>query len=311
MGSYNNWDDDDALYDWGGEFAEPSFNTPPPVAKEPIVEEKVAEEPPVEEIPVIEEPVVAVEEPVVVAEETADAVEEEEEPKQEKQPITRDELEQLSNQQKTCGEAAARLRDKVQQLLSLSTEYHLPKGTRAVFNHLGHVADAAAATQALADYYLETNEEQKFPTLVESKLKKTASRTFKAIQSQENDMQTALDELENLIKAGEDRVVMNLRSRTIKEMTLTLDDLALKQAMAFSKAADLYSPDKGALLMLSRLSIRVDKAVRASIDNTLHLAGTMLVMTEDASAMLEALDRNDADTMTRLQQKLIDHLYEK
>ena len=47
------------------------------------------------------------------------------------------------------------------------------------------------------------------------------------------------------------------------------------------------------------------------VDVTLAVAGTSMVLVEDAPAMKEALDNNDTDTLIRLQQKLIDYLFER
>ena len=49
----------------------------------------------------------------------------------------------------------------------------------------------------------------------------------------------------------------------------------------------------------------------ASIDGALDLAETAMVLVEDAPAMLVALDKNDTDTMMRLQKKLIDYHFDK
>jgi hypothetical protein len=234
---------------------------------------------------------------------------EEEKPKRKTKPLTREELEKLSNRQKTCEEWAESLLEKMLQLVSLCSNNQLPKGTSLIISHFGHVTDTATATRALADYYLETNED--YQSIKGSGLKSLANLTYNKIQVYDLVLREALDKFENMIKTGEERVVLNQRIRAIKKWTLSLNVHAESQAQAFSVAIESYSPDMGSLPLLKRFAERNDRKVMTGIDNTLGLTGTSMVLVEDSPAMIEAMGNDDTETIIRLQKKLIDYLIDK
>ena len=309
MGSFNDWDDDQDLYDWGSQFGGSSGVKKPsgqPTKKEVPSEAPTPAEPPAQvEIP---EPTETPKEEPIPQESVSPPSEA---PKPKKKSLTREDLEKMAGQQEECGGKAKQFLDRFQQLLSLCEPNQLPKGTRIIINHLDHVSCAALATKALVEYCLETNEEQKFGILEESKLKQNAFSTYRMVQSYKDKLQDALDKFDERIKQGEERHVLNLRTQAILKLTNHLENHTERQAKSYSEALDAYSPAQGALPLLGRFANKGDHEVMRSIDNTLNLAGTDFVLTEDAPAMLEALEHNDTDTIVRLQQKLIDHLFEK
>ena len=309
MGSFNDWDDDQDIYDWGSQFGGSSG------VKNPSGQAPKKEAP--SETPAPDEPPAPVEAPAPTETPKEESTPQEpvlptpEAPKPKKKSLTKDDLEKMAGQQEECREKAKQFLDHFQQQLSLCDPNQLPKGTRTIINHLDYVSCAALATKALVEYCLETNEEQKFGILEESKLKQNAFSTYRMVQSYKDKLQDALDKFDELIKQGEERHVLNLRTQAILKLTNHLENHAERQAKSYSEALDAYSPAQGALPLLGRFANRGDHEVMRSIDNTLNLAGTDFVLTEDAPAMLEALEHNDTDTIVRLQQKLIDHLFEK
>lgn len=314
MGSINDWDDDDSIFDWGSQFggssgtAKSTDSNKASVLHEPEPKE---EQPPV----VPETPVVPVETDIAPVETDADLEPLEtvqdtpSEPQDE--PLKREDLEELALRQQESAEKTGIHFDRFQQMMSLCEAYNYPKSVDAITSHLGHLLHVAMATKALADYYLETDETLKFHTLEDSNLMSFAKITSMMIQSYDSELEAALDGLEERIKQGESRHLLNIGTQTVKAVTGYLDGFAERQAKAFSEALDAYSPAQGSLLLLERFAHRGNRKVMDSIDHTLNLAGTDLVLTEDAPAMMEALERNDTDTIIRLQQKLIDHLFEK
>lgn len=309
MGSFNNWDDDQDLYDWGSQFGKSSGVTKP--SEQPPKKEIPSEAPAPAEPPTPVETPATTETPEEVNTPPETAPTPPEAPKPERKTMTREALEKMANQQGECHKIVRTWLDRFQQMLSLCEEKQLPKGIRAILNQWGHVSDTAQSTKALVDYLLETNEEQKYCTLEESKLRQHASSTYKMVLSYQADLEAALDQFEERIKQHEDRHILNLSTQAIKKVTTLLESHAKQQAKACSEALDAYSPAQGALIMMARFANRGDCEVMNSIDNTLNLAGTDFVLTEDAPAMLEALAHNDTDAIVRLQQKLIDHLFDK
>lgn len=305
MGSFNNWEDDeDSFYDWGSQFGKSKvetesnkhIETPP----QPVQQEVTKPEEPKKE-----EKIEAVSAPT----ETKETIDSSTSPP--KNPFTREDLEALSAKEQKYGESIGQLREKVRQLIPLCGEAQLPKGMYSVVRMLGEISDVTVATRSLADFYLEAVEEQRFIVFKDSGLKSFVNNTLWIFKEQESQIQEVLEELEDLIKKGEERVFLNLRTRIIKDKTLFFRDMALQQAEAYSKAVDSFHPDKGALPLLAKFAEKGEKAVMISIDNTLNLADTSMVLVEDAPEMLVALDNNDTDTIIRLQQKLIDYLFEK
>ena len=317
MGSFNNWEDDeDSFYDWGSQFGASKVETeskkPIEVATKPEQQEETPPEEPVkvetpEEKPTpVENTEPAVEANTENTETPADAT-----APIEKRPVTREDLESLSETQRSYGEATAQMRDKIQQMIPLCKEGQLPKGMRTLIRMFGEISDVAIATRSLADFYLEAVKEQRYIVFKDSGLKSQANNILGIFKEQESQIQEVLAELEEMINNGEERVVLNLRTHTIKGKALFLRMLAEQQAQAYSKAIDSFHPDKGALPLLEKFAEKGDREVMNSIDNTLNLADTSMVLVEDAPEMLVALDHNDTDTIIRLQQKLIDHLFEK
>lgn len=314
MGSINDWDDDDSIFDWGSQFggssgtAKSTDSNKASVVHEPEPKE---EQPPV----VPETPVVPVETDIAPVETDADlepletVQDTHSEPP--KDPLKREEVEEFALHQKESAEKIAVHFDRFQQMMSLCEASNYPKSVNVITSHFIHLLNVARASKALADYYLETDETLKFQTLEDSKLMLFSKNTSMMIQSYDSELETALGGLEERIKQGESRHLLNLGTQAIKAVTGYLDGFAERQAKAYSEALDAYSPTQGSLVMLERFAHRGDREVMASIDHTLNLAGTDLVLTEDAPAMMEALERNDTDTIIRLQQKLIDHLFEK
>lgn len=309
MGSFNDWDDDQDLYDWGSQFGGSSGVKKPSV--QPPKEEIPTEEPNSAEPPTSIETPAPTEIPEEVTTPPETIATPQEEPKSVKKPLVREALEKMASQQGECHEIVCNWLDRFKQLLSLCEEKQLPKGIRTILKHWGHVSDTALSTKALVDYLLETNEEKKFCILEESKLKQHAFSTYRMVMSYQADTEVALDKLEERIKQGEERHILNLSTQIIKKKTSHLESHVERQAKAYSETLDAYSPAQGALLMQERFANRGDCVVMDSIDNTLNLAGTDFVLTEDAPTMREALEHNDTDTIVRLQQKLIDHLFEK
>ena len=277
-----------AFNDWGELFA--MLHTSPKTGEEKKADAKEAPQaapaPPVSETPVVIEP------------------------KTEPEPISRDEWEQLSDQQRRCEEIVDALREKIVYVVSLCGPNQQPKSIRSNLSYLGSVADAVVATKALVDFYLENNVHLLF-SIEECKLKRMAVNIFSSLQDREPRLQAGLDELEKMIVAGEERVVLNLRTRSIKELILKIYNEAERQAKAFSKAIDGFPSEDGSLDLLKRFAERGDPKVMTSIDNTLDLAGTAMVLVEDVSAMLDALKNNDTDTIVCLQKKLIDKMFDK
>ena len=302
MGSFNDWEDDqDSFYDWGSQFGkskvEPESNKKIEVAEEP--------EPQKEELPLDPQKEEPHQEPVKVEVTT-------ETPDPSETPASSEEtevVEKLSADQRELEEKAKELRENVQRLIPMCSESQLPKGLRTIIKALGDIADTAVATWSLADFYLESVEKQRFVIFKESGLKSTANSTLRIFNEQ--DFKDTLSELEDLIKKGEERVILNLRTRIIKDRLLFLRKIVQQQAKAYSKAIGSFHPDKGALPLLERFAEKGNKAVMASIDNTLQIAGTSIVMVEDAPALQEALDKDDTDTIIRLQQKLIDYIFDE
>ena len=314
MGSFNDWEDDqDSFYDWGSQFGKAKVETESykHIDVAPKQEQK-------EEIQPKEPEKVETPEEAVAPAETTDAVATDvtEQPvpvrsRGKKKPLTREDLEKISSDQRCCEETTIQLRDRVQQLISLCSGSQLPKGMRSIIRCLGEVSDTSVATRALADFYLESVEEQRYTVFEESKLKSTAFHTVRTLQAQEPVIQEVLGELEDMIRKGEDRVTLNLWARVVKENLLKVRKKAKDQAIAYSKAIDGFHPEKGALAILERFAEKGDKVIVASIDGALDLAETAMVLVEDAPAMLVALDKNDTDTMMRLQKKLIDYHFDK
>ena len=313
MGSFNNWDDDDSIYDWGSQFggsgntAKSTDNKKASVVQEP---EPKKEQPPVTP----ETPVVPDETDIAPVETDTDARPMETgpdtSPEPQKELLKKEELEELARHQQENAEKIAVHSDRFQQIMSLCEASNYPKHVGAITSHFIHLLNVARATKALAEYYIETDETLKFQTLEDTKLMLFSKNTSMMIQSYDSDLEAVLGGLEERIKQGESRHLLNLGTQAVKAVTGYLDGFAEKQAKAFSEALDAYSPAQGSLVMLERFANRGNQEVMASIDHALNLAGTDMVLTEDAPAMLEALEHNDTDTMIRLQQKLIDHLFE-
>ena len=114
-----------------------------------------------------------------------------------------------------------------------------------------------------------------------------------------------------MIKSGDDRVILNLKIRSIKDQTIKIYGEVERQAVAFSKTIEMFPSENGSLALLNRFTERNDQKLMTSIDNTLNLAGTAMVLVEDVPAMLDALKNNDTDTIVCLQKKLIDYIFEK
>ena len=225
-------------------------------------------------------------------------------------PITFEELELMASQQMLSYEVTENLRDKTIQLASICGEYQLPKGTRAFIRRLESFGAVALATKALAAYCMELNDERLLQSIQESKLQRLSNKAYELIQNHLVGIQENLDEIENLIREGEDRPLLNTYMRDIKGQTSRIFVDVEKQAKAFAKAITMYAPDKSSLPLLKVFAERNDKKVVASIDRTLSIVGTSVVLVDDAPAMLNALERNDTDTMIGLQKKLIDYLTE-
>lgn len=277
-----------AFNDWGELFA--MLHTSPKTGEEKKANAKEAPQaapaPPVSETPVVIEP------------------------KTEPEPISRDEWEQLSDQQRRCEEIVDALREKIQFVRSICGPNQQPKGICTILNHLGSVADVAVATKALVDFYLENNVQQ-LHSIDDCKLKRMAVNTFRSLDNRQLRLQASLDELDSMINAGEERVVLNLRTRNIKDQTVKLYYVAERQAKAFSKTIDIFPSKDGSLDLLKRFAERNDRKVMTSIDNTLGMAETAMVLVEDAPAMLDALKNDDTDAMVSLQKKLIDNMFDK
>ena len=305
MGSFNDWDDDNSIYDWGSQFggsngtAISTDNNKASVVHEPEPKE---EQPPVAP----ETPVVPVETDIAPVETVSDTPSE-----PQNEPLKREEIEELALRQQENAERVSVHFDRFQQMMSLCEAYNYPKSVGAITSHFIHLLNVAMATKALADFFLETDETFRFHILEDSKLMLFSKNTSMMIQTYDSELESALNGLEERIKQGESRHLLNIGTQAVKAVTGYLDGFAERQAKAYSETLDAYSPTQGSLVMLERFAHRGNREVMASIDHTLNLAGTDLVLTEDAPAMLEALERNDTDTIIRLQQKLIDHLFEK
>ena len=295
------------MYDWGSQFGGSNATVKPTGNNEAVVEQREQENFQ-EQAP--EEPAPA-EKNDTASPPTETVVTSPEDPKPQERAFDREEWEKMVTQQRECKEMADCSLERFQQLLSLCAEPQLPKWTNGIISHLGYLSDVSGATMALVEYYLETNEEQKIHTIEESKLKSYAFHTFTMVQSYKTDLKEALDLFEERVNNGEERHLLNLCTRVIKKITDKFSDLTKPQAKAYSKALDAYSPAQGALALLKQFANQGNRDVMDSIDNTLNLAETDMVLTEDAPAMLEALEHNDTETIIRLQQKLIDHLFEK
>lgn len=304
MGSFNDWEDDQDLYDWGSQFGKSNTKTEPKknieVVPEPKPEEEVRHDEPA---PVVEEQ--------VIPETPVEAPVEAEQPKPRKKPVAREDLEQLSSQQASSEEIIVRLRERVQHISSLCSENQYPKGIRTIIRLLDDGAAVAYATKVLVDDMLETNVEENCVIVDDSKLKSMSNMAHRTIKREDADLQKVLDELEGLVKAGEERVVLNLRTRIIKEKTSLIFRFAERLAQAYAVAIESYAPNFETLAVLGRYAQRGDRKVMDCVDVTLAVAGTSMVLVEDAPAMKEALDNNDTDTLIRLQQKLIDYLFER
>lgn len=232
-------------------------------------------------------------------------------PKREPKPWTRNDLERISTHLATCIDTSDGFRDKATRLIPLCADNQLPKGMRTIIHHFSNLSDTAAATKALVDYYLETDDEQRFASIKESKLSMTTNIIGKMLENHGQRLQEGLDELEEMIKNGEERIVLNQKTRNIKKKTSLLNNYAEQQAHAFSKAIESYNPDQDPLPILERFAACNDKKIMTCIDNTLNLAGTSMVLVEDAPKMIEALEHNDTKAIIELQKKMIDNLFDK
>ena len=222
--------------------------------------------------------------------------------------ITLEELQLLSIQQKSCEKIANDLHEKAQHIISLCAECQQPKGIRTIVRYLKYAEDVALATRVLFDLYIKENLTEAFQSIGTSKLKSKATNTFRTIQAHEPSLKEGFEVIAEMTNE-EDRQTLNLRTRIIKEQVSSLHNFTKSQASAFSKAIDCFPSENGSLDLLKKISEKEDKKVNASIDETLKLADTIKVMVEDAPLMLQALQRNDTDTIVNLQKKLIDNVF--
>lgn len=253
-------------------------------------------------------------EEVLVSSRLEDARDEEKDEKEEKpkrvvKPITKDDMEMLLSQQNTCKEIIHRLHEKTQQIIPLCRKSQQPKGIRIIVKKLKAVMDVSIATKALISNYLETKDTIAFHTIEDSGLKRRATNTYRMVLAHDQSMTEGLEVVENMIKNDEDRMTINLRSCIIKEQALTLYDNAKKQATAFCKAIESYPSDNAPLDVLARFAEKKDEEAMKSIDDTLTIAQTAMVLTEDAPRMIEALNRDDTKTIITLQKNLIDNIF--
>jgi len=279
-----------AINEWGELFAKLNFGSKGNITQE--AKEVVVETEPVAPTPVdLPHPVVEVSE-------------------SESEPINREEWEKLSEQQGICEETVAVLKDKLVSLASVCDPRQKPKGIATILTHLNGVTSCTAATKALVDYYLEVNAAHALQNVEKCNLKFEANNTYQDLQSRKAILQENLDLLEKMIVEGEERFVLNVRTQTIKEHTLRLSIEAKRQAMAFSNVVGVHPSPDGSLALLKRFAERNDKKEMDSIDYTLNMAETAMVLVEDAPAMLTALKNDDTDAIVCLQKKLIDYIFD-
>lgn len=226
-------------------------------------------------------------------------------------PLTVEELQRLVKEQHDCDRMVESWRDKMSKLLFIRDNYRKPKSLHLIMSYLGNIADVSLSTMSLAGYYLENEEDKSSQLIKDCKLYQTAGDLYKLLQRDSQGMTELLDELEVLMKSDEDRSLLNLKTRFLKQQFSTLNDKAVKQAKAFSQVLFEHPSDMGFLTVLEHIAKKNDPKVMSSIDNTLYMVGTNMVLVSDAPSMIEALHNKDMHRIADLQKRLIDNRFDK
>jgi hypothetical protein len=198
------------------------------------------------------------------------------------------------------------LRDQAIELLTPQSSIRLPKGLRVIAHNLSDITYVLVATKALVDLFIEIGSEQLFQTIKESKLNITNTNTRRILQVYIPSLQKGLDDIKKMMVDDYDRPSANLRARIVKEQTYVLRSFVEQQAKSFVDTIDLFPIEEGSLQLLCLMAKKGDETITHSIDNTMRIADTPLVLVTDAPSMLEAVRRNDEATICRLQKNMIE-----
>lgn len=226
-------------------------------------------------------------------------------------PLTVEELQRIVKEQHDCDRMVESWRDKMSKLLFIRDNYRKPKSLHLIISYLGNIADVSLSTMSLAGYYLENEEDKSSQLIKDCKLYQTAGDLYKLLQRDSQGMTELLDELEVLMKSDEDRSLLNLKTRFLKQQFSTLNDKVVKQAKAFSQVLFEHPSDMSFLTILEHIAKKNDPKVMSSIDNTLYMVGTNMVLVSDAPSMIEALHNKDMHRIADLQKRLIDNRFDK
>lgn len=226
-------------------------------------------------------------------------------------PLTVEELQRLVKEQHDCDRMVESWRDKMSKLLFIRDNYRKPKSLHLIMSYLGNIANVSLSTMSLAGYYLENEEDKSSQLIKDCKLYQTAGDLYKLLQRDSQGMTELLDELEVLMKSEEDRSLLNLKTGFLKQQFSTLNDKAVKQAKAFSQVLFEHPSDMSFLTILEHIAEKNDPKVMSSIDNTLYMVGTNMVLVSDAPSMIEALHNKDMHRIADLQKRLIDNRFDK
>lgn len=224
-----------------------------------------------------------------------------------KKTLSKEDIEQMIVLQEENVNDANTLLEKVMRMSDSNNGKRKPKGLIITKQQLEKVACVFKATKALLELYVEMDIPLLYESLDECNICSLATNTQRQLKAHMPTMQEGLDGIEAMMDENFDRPAANLRMRIIKGQTSVILSEATNQAKALAQAMESFPMENGSLLLQCLIAEKGDDDNMTALDNTLMIAETAQVLTKDASAMVEALKKNDMNTICSLQKNLIDY----
>lgn len=219
------------------------------------------------------------------------------------QSTTADELQQTVDE---LGQCALSIKAMVIQLRKqlANTESHRPKGVKSAIRRMEAATEVLLATRSIVSTVAQTSYPAAIDALKSSRLLKDISRAQQSIKRWEPKMAACIGGLKQATEASGDNA--SDIAREMKQQAMKLERQMQDLACSLHQATDAYPDEHGRLALFEIIAQEGNEEAMLYIDNTMQIAGQVVVHVADAPAMIAALSTNDQQTIDDIIRRAVD-----
>ena len=224
-------------------------------------------------------------------------------PPKERRPIGKEEIVRIAESMAAMAEITS---DAARQLTEIidNVQKRKPKGLRISRRRLDECSDTFLATKTIMAVIAETERQEVFATLEQSKLNTLASPAEQNLKDMKKDIEAHLQEIQTA--ADTDGSDASTVARELKQQVISLHNEARQLAGNLCETTFAFPSRYGQLDLFRTIAQQGYADDMARIDRTMRRTGEVVISVSDAQTMINAIEHQDQRTADAIAHRMID-----